>query len=109
MLCRLHCANRLRLIKLVPLLTCFPLHLSPPQPVNVSLVNVSRLVTLVMEVMMVMTLLTMSLVPLPLVMVTGSQGTGPCLPPLSASLDNDNNNHYLDENYGNLSLVKNIQ
>ena len=110
MLCWRNFPDRLRLITLVPLLTFFPLDLAPPQPVNVSLVNVSGLVTPlmtlvttpVMEIMMMMTLLTM-------VSVTGSQGTGPCLLPLSASLDNDSNNHYPEGNYGNLSLVKNIQ
>ena len=84
-----------------PLLTCCPLHLAPPQPVYVSLVNVSGIMmTPVMELLMIpmMTFL---------MMVTGFQGTGPCLPPLSASLEY--NNHYPDGNYGNLSLVKNIQ
>ena len=107
-----NCTDRMRLIRLVPLLTYFPPHLAPPKPVNVSLVNVSclvttlmTLVTTLMEIMMVMTLLTMAL---SVVIVTGSQGTGPRLLPLSASLDNDNN-HYHDGNYGNLSLVKNIQ
>ena len=113
MLCWRNRTDRLRLIRLVPLLTYFPPHLAPPQLVNVSLVNVSGLVTTLMtlvltplmEIMMVMTLLTMAL---SMMIVTGSQGTGPRLLPLSASLDNDNN-HYRDGNYGNLSLVKNIQ
>ena len=73
-------------VSLSPLTYCL-LSLTLPQPVNVSLVNVSSImVTPVMEILMVsvMTLLTMD--DLSVMMVTGSQGTGPRLFPLSASL-----------------------
>ena len=67
-----------------PLLTCCPLHLAPSQPVYVSLVNVGGIMmTPVMEFLMI-TMMTSQMF---LMMVTGSQGTGPCLPPLPASLE----------------------
>ena len=74
-------------VSLSPLTYCL-LSLALPQPVNVSLVNVSSIMmTPVMEILMVsmMTLLTMG--DLSVMMVTGSQGTGPRLFPLSASLE----------------------
>ena len=70
---------------LVSYLTCCPLHLAPPQPVYVSLVNVSSvMVTRVMELLMVMMMTPLTMF---LMMVTWYQGTGPCLPPLPASLE----------------------
>ena len=71
---------------LVPLLTYCLLFLAPPQSVNVCLVDVSGVMVIsVMEFLMVsmVTFLTMFL---DVMMVTGSQGTGPCRFPLSASL-----------------------
>ena len=74
-------------VSLSPLTFCL-LPLALPQPVNVILVNVSSIMmTPMMEILMVsmMTLLTTG--DLSVMMVTGSQGTGPRLFPLSASLE----------------------